>query len=118
MNIFRVRNPVDVFLFFIKLFLPGPGFEPVASRVAGKRCPCILSHQVCLSFKGWILRSVTSSVEFGTYWPTLLIVLELFFILWPFSELYVVEIFAKTNMDESKTVFLILEYLLCKTEKS
>ena len=25
-------------------FWPGPGFEPVTSRVAGRRCPCILSH--------------------------------------------------------------------------
>jgi hypothetical protein len=30
--------------FSIKLILPGPGFEPVTSRVAGRRCPCILSH--------------------------------------------------------------------------
>jgi hypothetical protein len=26
------------------LISPGPGFEPVTSRVAGRRCPCILSH--------------------------------------------------------------------------
>jgi hypothetical protein len=26
------------------LILPGPEFKPVTSRVAGWRCPCILSH--------------------------------------------------------------------------
>ncbi len=26
------------------MILPGPGFKPVTSRVAGRRCPCILSH--------------------------------------------------------------------------
>ncbi len=41
-NFFRVRNPVGGFS--IKLILPGPGFEPVTSRVAGRRCPCILGH--------------------------------------------------------------------------
>jgi hypothetical protein len=34
-NFFRVRNPVGGFFNFIKLILPGPGFEPVTSRVAG-----------------------------------------------------------------------------------
>ncbi len=43
-DFFRVRNPVGIFFNFIKLILPGPGFEPVASRVAGRVCPCILSH--------------------------------------------------------------------------
>jgi hypothetical protein len=43
-DFFRVRNPVGVFSIFIKLILPGPGFEPITSRVAGRRCPCILSH--------------------------------------------------------------------------
>ncbi len=42
-DFFRVRNPFGGF-FSIKLILPGPGFEPVTSRVAGRRCPCILSH--------------------------------------------------------------------------
>jgi hypothetical protein len=28
------------------LILSGPGFEPVTSRVAGRRCPCILSHLI------------------------------------------------------------------------
>jgi hypothetical protein len=33
-GLIRVRNPVDVFFsIFIKLILPGPGFEPVISRV-------------------------------------------------------------------------------------
>jgi hypothetical protein len=32
------------FLIFMKLILPGPGFKPVSFRVAGRRCPCILSH--------------------------------------------------------------------------
>ncbi len=32
------------FNFFIKLILPGLEFEPVISRVAGRRCPFILSH--------------------------------------------------------------------------
>ncbi len=37
-DFFRVRNPGGVFsIFFIKLILPGPGFEPVTSRVAGSR---------------------------------------------------------------------------------
>ncbi len=44
LDFFRVRNPIDVFSIFLKLILPGPGFEPVTSRVAGRRCPCILSH--------------------------------------------------------------------------
>ncbi len=44
-DLIRVRNPFDGFIsIFIKLILPGPGFEPVTSRVAGRRCPCILSH--------------------------------------------------------------------------
>ncbi len=44
-DLIRVRNPVDGFFsIFIKLILPGPGFEPVTSRVAGRRCHCILSH--------------------------------------------------------------------------
>ncbi len=42
LDFFRVRNPV--FLFFVVLILPGPGFKPVTSRVAGRQCPGILSH--------------------------------------------------------------------------
>jgi hypothetical protein len=38
----RVRNPI--FLILFRLIWPGPGFEPVTSKVAGRRGPCILSH--------------------------------------------------------------------------
>ncbi len=40
-----VRNPV-YFNFFNDIinFWPWPGFEPVISRIAGRRCPCILRH--------------------------------------------------------------------------
>ena len=43
-DLITVRNPVDGFSIFIKLILPGPGFEPVSSRVAGRWFPCILNH--------------------------------------------------------------------------
>ncbi len=33
-DFFRVRNPVGVFSIFIKLILPGPGFEPVTSSIS------------------------------------------------------------------------------------
>jgi hypothetical protein len=36
--------PLVFFFNFIKLILPGPGFKPVTSRIAGRRCPSILSH--------------------------------------------------------------------------
>ncbi len=55
--------------FSIKLILPGPGFKPVTSRVAGMRFPCILSHltQVtCLiPYPQWVseLRSQQHEVQ-------------------------------------------------------
>jgi hypothetical protein len=39
-----LESGIPLVFFSIKLILPGPGFEPVTSRVAGWQCPCILSH--------------------------------------------------------------------------
>ncbi len=39
-----LESGIPLVFFSIKLILPGPGFEPVTSRVAGRRCPCTLSY--------------------------------------------------------------------------
>jgi hypothetical protein len=63
----------------IKLILPGPGFEPVTSRVAGRRCPCILSH---LTQTDMITRVPTIVIEryrsllFGMFWAKVGIILK------------------------------------------
>ena len=42
--------------FSIKLILPGPGFKPGTSRIAGRRCPCILSHLTQVKYSDDMIR--------------------------------------------------------------
>jgi hypothetical protein len=42
--IFQFSSQFSQNQWLVELILPGPGFEPVTSRVVGRQCPCILSH--------------------------------------------------------------------------